>query len=141
MEKIILTVTENQLRLIQNMSEEYFRLRMGQAWDFADDICGQNIDMSQTVSTNDQIFQSYIRRRDLFRGMLEALIRYIAFEGITERCYKTDDMLNAIDMWHVIRHWLWEQRPADEKLFWTTASDTPHQVGTEPLPKIEKVEV
>lgn len=42
---VTITLTEKQLRLLQTAMEEYFRLRMGQAWDFADDICAMNVDV------------------------------------------------------------------------------------------------
>ena len=37
--KYTLEISEEQCEIIKNALEEYFRLRMNQTWDFADDIC------------------------------------------------------------------------------------------------------
>lgn len=135
---VTITLTEKQLRLLQTAMEEYFRLRMGQAWDFADDICAMNVDVFDPDNPkHDRIFEKFLLRRDIFKTQLEAMIRTVAFENDLDRMRKTNDMLIAEDMWRVIRHWFWEQRPDDQKSHWTVDSDKPRQWGGEPLVRIE----
>ncbi len=132
--RIKLAVTEKQLRRIMAALEEYFRLRMGQTWDFADDICLQGLDLSGL--DRDKKFDSFITRRDEFRERMKDLILRIGVEGDRTRLRKTEEMLEMIDVWHVIRHWLWEQLPAEKKSDWTVDADAVYPESQEPLPDI-----
>lgn len=138
---ICLYLTEKQLRLIWTALEEYERLRLGQAWDFADDICAMNVDIYDTENPNHKrLFDSFIARRNVFKDTLESLIRNVAFENLPSRMAKTDDMLIAQDIWNVIRHWFWEQQPVKERSEWSVSSMPPLHSSKEPLPTIFKSE-
>ena len=102
MSKYKITLTENQLRVVRVALEEYFRLRMGQDFDFSSDLAAMNVDLSQDNPNHEWIFDRYIARRDHMKEVLRAFFR-IAFglHGIPEK--KTDDMLIAEDIWDAIR--------------------------------------
>lgn len=123
-----LEVNEKQLRLIMRMTEEWFRLRMGQAIDFCDEIAAMNTDLSQDNPNHEWIFDKYIARRDHLHEMMRAFFR-IAFEPTGYLKKKTDDMLIAEDIWDVIRCELGISR-------WDTALHT----SDEPLPKVTRHE-
>lgn len=121
-------VNEKQLRLIMRMTEEWFRLRMGQATDFCDEIAAMNTDLSQDNPNHEWIFDKYIARRDHLHEMLRAFF-CIAFEPIGYLEKKTEDMLIAEDIWDAIRCELGISR-------W----GSPLHTSDEPLPKVTRHE-
>lgn len=134
-----ITLTEKQLVVIQNALEEYERLRLGQAFEFASDICEQGVDLTNSNPNREKAFDLYIERRNAFKSVLETLIRDVAFSGDNTRGGKTQEMLVAEDIWRVIRHFRWEQDDNPDKSVWCVAADEPYQWSNEPLPKIEQV--
>lgn len=123
--KYIIELTENQVRVIQNALEEYFRLRMGQYTEFCTDMAELNADLSPDNPHHELIFDRYIQRRDHMEEVMRAFFR-IAFEPIGYLKEKTDDMLIAECIWDAIRcvrglsNW-----------------SSPLHTGSEPVPKIE----
>ena len=101
--KYELKVTEKQLSVIQNALEEYFRLRMGQDFDFTDDFCLMNVDLALDNPNHDRIFDRFICRRDAMREAMKAAFRIgYGAKGYLEK--KTPDMLIAEDIWDCIRY-------------------------------------
>lgn len=100
--KYTIELTENQVRVIQNSLEEYFRLRMGQDTEFCTDIAGLNADLSPDNPHHELIFDRYIQRRDHMEEVMRAFFR-IAFEPTGYLKEKTDDMLIAEYIWDAIR--------------------------------------
>lgn len=134
--KYCLTVSENQARIIQNALESYARLRMGQFWDFADEIAHYGYKYDAENPDNDRLFSEYISRRDDAKELFEK-----AYSAAVPNVYnrgKTDDVQNAIDIWHVIRHQFWKDRPNHSD--WTTDSVEPFAIAGEPLCKIERID-
>ena len=123
--KYTIELTENQVRVIQNALEEYFRLRMGQEWDFCNDLASINADLSPDNPNHERLFDMYIARRDHMHEVLRSFFR-IAFEpkGYLEE--KTDDMLIAECIWDAIRH-----------VRGLSNWGSPLHTGSEPVPKIE----
>ena len=123
--KYTIELTENQVRVIQNALEEYFRLRMGQYTEFCTDMAELNADLSPDNPNHELIFDRYIQRRDHMEEVMRAFFR-IAFEPTGYLREKTDDMLIAECIWDSIRCVRglsrWEQ---------------PLPTGSEPVPKIE----
>ena len=123
--KYTIELTENQVGVIQNALEEYFRLRMGQDFDFCNDIASLNVDMSPENQNHKWLFDMYIARRDHMQEVMRAFFR-IAFEPTGYLKEKTDDMLIAECIWDAIRCERglsrWEQ---------------PLHTGSEPVPKIK----
>ena len=122
--KYTIELTENQVRVIQNALEEYFRLRMGQYTEFCTDMAELNADLSPDNPNHELIFDRYIQRRDHMEEVMRAFFR-IAFEPTGYLKEKTDDMLIAECIWDAIRCERglsrWEQ---------------PLHTGSEPVPKI-----
>ena len=121
-------VNEKQLRLIMRMTEEWFRLRMGQETDFCNDMASLNCDLSPSNPKHEWLFDMYIARRDHLQELMRALFR-IAFEPMGYLKEKTEDMLIAEDIWDAIRCELGISR-------WGTALHT----SDEPLPKVTRHE-
>lgn len=130
-------LTEEQAEIIKIALEEYFRLRMNQIWDFSDDICFEDLRKDHTKEE----FNKCIENRDMFREELEKLlnkVRPLHFRGGKFR-EQTIEMLQAQDIWQVIRHRLWKDWHGD-KGDWCVDSREPMCITGEPLPKMERVE-
>ena len=91
-------LNDKQLNVIHHALEEYFRLRMGQEFDFCTDIASLNCDLSPDNPKHEWIFDMYIARRDHLQELMRAFFR-IAFEPSGYLNEKTDDMLIAEDIW------------------------------------------
>ena len=136
--KYILEITEEQANTIKIALEEYFRLRMNQTWDFADDICFDGFNYENHTKED---FNERIKRRDMFRDELEKLLNKVhplQFRGNKFR-EQTIEMRRAQDIWQVIRHRLWKDRHGD-KDDWCVDAREPMCMTGEPLPKMERVE-
>lgn len=137
---VTITLNERQLQLVRTALDEYARLRMGQALDFADDICRQNANLDGEKARSED-FDYFLMRRTLFKETVEKLIEQVAFDGDRARADKTPNMMMALDIHDTIRHYQWLQKPEDARSSWTVDADEPfHWDRSEPLPKIEKVE-
>ena len=117
-------LTGEQMRVTKKALEEFFRLRMGQDYDFSDDMACLNYGFP----TEEPEFSKMLARRDHMRELMRAFFA-IAFEpkGCLEQ--KTDEMLVAEDIWEAIRYARGEGR-----------YESPLHVGPEPFPTVEKVE-
>ena len=136
-ERYTLEITEEQAIIIKIALEEYFRLRMNQTWDFADDIC---FDGFNYESHTPEDFDERIERRDMFRDELEKLLNTVHplhFQGNKFR-EQTIEMRRAQDIWQVIRHKLWIDRNGD-KDDWCADSREPMPMSDEPLPKMKGI--
>ena len=104
MKQYNLTVSENQLRVIMISLESYFRTRLGQFRDLADDLvfCGFDHEPPHDDLWEQEFDLRLHRRIDcedmMDRAFLIAQPRPIAAKGYYE---KTPDMMSAIDIWHV----------------------------------------
>lgn len=135
--KYTLELSEKQAEIIKIALEEYFRLRMNQTWDFANDICFDGFDYENHTKED---FNERLERRDLFKLELESLMNVVhplQFRG--EFREQTIEMLRAQDVWQVIRHKLWLDRHGDEDS-WCVDSRKPMSMSGEPLPKMERME-
>ena len=136
--KYTLELSEQQAEIIKIALEEYFRLRMNQTWDFADDICFEGFDYKNHTKEE---FDEWVKRRDMFKDELEKLLNKmhpLHFRGNKFR-EKTIEMLRAQDIWQVVRHRLWKDRHGD-KDDWCVDSREPMPMTDEPLPKMERME-
>ncbi len=123
-----ITLTEEQARVTMIALEEYFRLRMGQDYDFSQDMAGLKIDFSKEKPVQEEVFARYISRRDHLNELMRAYFR-IAFEPEGYLKEKTEDMMIAECIWDAIRYKRGLSR-------W----DEPFQIGREPSPRIEVYE-
>ena len=136
--RYILELSEDQAEIIKIALEEYFRLRINQTWDFADDICFDGFDYGNHTKED---FNERIECRDMFRDELKKLLdaaHPLQFRDGRFR-EKTIEMLRAQDIWQEIRHRLWKDRYGD-KDDWCVDAREPMCMTGEPLPKIERVE-
>lgn len=129
--KYILEITEKQAEIIKIATEEYFRLRMNQWFDFA-----ENIALSYRYDKNDpdnaRKFNAYINRRNKSQELFEKAFR------VAQPDYqrKTDEMAIAEDIWQVLRHRLYLDHGGDPN-GWSVDARKPIKISDEPLPKIE----
>ena len=133
-----LELSKEQAEIVKIALEEYFRLRMNQTRDFADDICFERFDYKNHTPEE---FDEQIKRRDMFRDELEKLLNVahpLQFIGGKFR-ERTIEMRRAQDIWQVIRHRLWKDRHGDEDS-WCVDARKPMSISGEPLPKMERME-
>ena len=136
--KYTLEISEKQAEITKIALEEYFRLRMNQTWDFADDICFDGFDYGNHTKED---FNERIERRNIFLDELRRLLNVVhplQFRGGKFR-EQTIEMRRAQDIWQVIRHRLWKDRHGD-KDDWCVDARKPMPMTDEPLPKMERVE-
>lgn len=123
----VLTVTERQLTVIKSACEDYLRTRMGQFFDLASDIseAGKNEAMSNVE------FEDMIARRNAAQELMISAFRIV--QPVIEN--KTEQMLIAEDIYEVIKHVIWNERPAEEKerYRWSVDSHQPLHLSNEPL--------
>lgn len=132
MKKYRLELDEEQLSVVNEALEEYFRIRMGQWSGLADDLSAQNVDFHmENKEVHSRVFDRYINTRDCIRQIFESVSRILC-DGLRQ---KTHRMLVAEDIWQVIRHQQWIDRGAKDD--WCVDAREPMQFSDRPLPKIE----
>lgn len=104
----ILEISDKQAEVMKIALEEYFRLRMNQTWDFADDICFE--DLGEKYTPRD--FDRCVSNRDMFRDELEKLLSKVHPLQLGNNTVRkqTVEMLRAQDIWQVLRHVLYLDR-------------------------------
>lgn len=121
--KVTIELTERQARILLTAVEEWFRLRMGQDRDLANDLAFMDYERDDA---HPERFDAAIQRRDAMSEVIKAMFR-IAWPhyGVPQK--KHPEVQIAGDIWSQLR---WELGPKNE---WQS---TPIQLGPEPLPKI-----
>lgn len=130
--KYTLTLTKNQIVLIKDALEEYFRIRMNQWIDLSNDLAAKNIDLSLENPNHNKLFDKYINDRDAIYEIFKCIGRIIKLNGSK----KTEKQLVAEDIWQVIRHQLWKD--SENKNEWCVDAREPMRVSKEPLPVMKK---
>ena len=136
--KYTLELSEEQAEIIKIALEEYFRLRMNQTWDFADDICFDGFDYDNYTNED---FDKQLEKRDVFRKEFAKLLIAVHPLQLGGGKFReaTVEMRRAQDIWQVVRHQLWTERHGIED-DWCVDSRKPMSMSGEPLPKMERVE-
>lgn len=127
-----LTCTEGQLRLINDAIEGYFRLLLGQYFDYTDEIAFAGFDFKDH---SEQDFYERITRRNLGADLFSALYRRL----FSESREKTQKENALIDIWGTIRHQLWLNRE-EPKPHGTVDSYPPLLRSELPPVEVRKVE-
>lgn len=134
MKQYDLTLTEGQIVVMSTALEWFFRMQMGQYFDFATELAKNGYEYDKENPNNDQLFREYIYRRDECQEHMELAYR-IAQPRI---CNCTEDMNIAIDMWQAIRYFRWKERPepkphdtVDSRPPLHRSSEPPIQIGRE----------
>lgn len=138
--KFALELTENQMQLVKEALEEYFRIRMNQWWDLSDSLARKNVDFSRENPNHEKIFDDYIIRRDCVRCALESVGRMLWGPNGYTIGPKTEEELIAEDIWQVIRYTLWNERHEPGEDTWCVDSRKPMQCSKEPLPKCRRID-
>ena len=136
--RYMLELSNEQAEIIKIALEEYFRLRMNQTWDFADDLCFEAFNY-ECYKPED--FDNRIENRNTFQEELRELLErfhplYVNGMGLRKQ---TIEMRRAHDIWQVIRQRLYLDRGGDPN-GWCVDSREPMPMTDEPLPKMERVE-
>ena len=103
-----LTVSKNQLQLLQEALESYFRIRTGQFWDLADELAHLGYVNDKNDPNNDLQFQAYLTRRDDALRYFEHAYRLAKPDPVPQR---PPEIMIAIDMWSAIRHFQSQEQP------------------------------
>ena len=136
-----ITLSQNQARVMMIALESFFRTRLGQFFDLADDIAFNGYDPdSRDKEGADNDFLHRIN----YRNDAEEMFNYAyemakpKYNRADDYYTKTPDMRNAIDMWHVIRHQFWGENPNRRND--TTDAYPPFPTCDEELIKIERID-
>lgn len=124
--KVTMEMTETQARLVLAALEEWFRLRMGQSADLANNLAMLGFDYKEHSREE---FDSRLQRRDSLDAVITAMLK-IAFpwRGYVNGHEIQPDVHIASDMWSQLRY---DLNPVKDE--WTR---TPFQMGTEPMVKV-----
>lgn len=125
-----ITLTEEQMRIVEKCTEFYFRLMLGQPRDLADELAFYGADLSPENPNHDKIFDRCIIKRDMIYDTLCGIYRGVFDNGYGVPEEKSEDMMMAECIWDAIRF-------ARGKSRW----GSPLAIGKEPIPKIEVIEV
>lgn len=133
-----LELSKEQTEIIKIALEEYFRLRMNQTWDFADDICFEGFNYQEHTPED---FDKYLENRDMFRDELKKLLDKVHSCRLKGGEYRkqTIEMRRAQDIWQVIRQRLYLDRGGNLN-GWSVDARDPLPTTNEPLPKIARIE-
>ena len=124
--KYTIEFTEEQMRVTQNALEEYFRLRMGQVFEFGRDLASIGVDLTPSNPDHENLFGRYIQNADWVEEVMKGIFRALYGPyGVPKE--KTEDMMIAECIWDAIRFSRGQSR-------W----NEPFHIGSEPVPKIEK---
>lgn len=133
--RFLISVTENQFKRIMNAVEDDARLRLNQAYiDLVDELCFQGLRRLPDGKYPDGAFERAIDRRDRAREKLVEFFR-ICSEPDPDRTETDPAVDELVDIWHVMRHFLWEQRPPKDRGNGTDSYE-PYALSAEPLPKV-----
>lgn len=127
MKQYNLTMTEGQLAVAFTALEWFFRMQMGQFFDYATELAKDGYEYDKENPDNDKLFNEYIYRRDECQEHMQIAYR-IAQPRV---CNCTEDMNIAIDMWQAIRYFRWKERP-EPKPYDTVDSRPPLHRSSEP---------
>ena len=136
-----ISLSQNQARVMMIALESFFRTRLGQFFDLADDIAFNGYDPNNRDKEGAD--NDFLHRIN-YRNDAEEMFNYAyemakpKYKCADDYYSKTPDMRNAIDMWHVIRHQFWEENPNRRND--TTDAYPPFPTCDEPLIEIERIE-
>ena len=128
MKKYRIELTEEQMRVLEKCTEEYMRLRLGQVWNFANDLSGVDDPLDFTTESGRREFERRIEKRNNIEEVMHAVFR-IAFGSFGAPDKKSEDCMIAECMCDAIRF-------ARGTNTWPCVM----QIGKEPIPKIERIE-
>ena len=127
--KVVLELNEAQAMVVQVALEEWFRLRMGQSYDLANDLAFMGYKRDEK---RPELFDAAITKRNSLEHVIKAMFN-IAWPHYGTPTKVEDRTHIASDIWSVLRHEIWKTRDHES---WSVCSATPIQLGPEPLPVV-----
>ena len=126
--KYRIELTEQQMRVLENCTNLYMRVLMGQTYDLADMLCeGMLSNYNRDDPNSKVVFERYITKRNAIREILGSAVRvaYDTHYGTPDM--KSEDCMIAECMWDAIRVARGTSRYGEVL-----------PIGDEPVPRIEK---
>ena len=129
-----LELSRDQLVVLQDALESYFRIRINQ-WDgLAEELASVGYVYDKKDPDNAKKFDAYLERREKAKALFEQAMAVAQPQGT--RRVTPQNVLIAEDIWQVIRHQLYlDSAPSD---FYCTAGNDPIQMSSHQLPKLTK---
>lgn len=128
MNKLQITMTTEQARIIKVALEEYFRAPLGQWHDLADRLAFRGFDWNNNT---DEEFDKRCMKKAFAIYAFDAA-RKIANDGTGTLPRPTDEVI-ASDMWRILRHWLLAKETQQD-----IQMDTYHERDEPPI-KVEEL--
>lgn len=129
--KVTLELNDEQAMIVQVALEEWFRLRMGQTFDLANDLAFMGFKHDKD---HPERFDACITKRNSIEYVLRAIFN-IAWPHYGTPHEVEDRTHIASDIWSVLRHKMHKALHGDTES-WCVADATPIQMGPEPLPTV-----
>ena len=128
--KVVIELNEAQAMVTQAALEEWFRLRMGQSHDLANDLAFMGY--KRDDKNHKEQFDAAITKRNNLEYVIRAMF-HIAWPNYgTPREIEPRTHI-ASDIWSALRHEIWKTRDQES---WSVCSATPIQLGPEPMPVV-----
>lgn len=137
--KLEMEIKNQQLALIIDALEEYFRIRMGQAHIVADQFAMDTFPNRETFKDPhefDKAFDRWIEKREHIQSVLQSAIDINYGSHIPSA--SSDICRNVSDIWCCIRHEQYVTEHSNDGL-WDIRSAEPYQLGELPMPKVKIV--
>ena len=145
MKKYTIELTEKQARLLSWACDTLPRLMQGQSWTLQEllESAWEKRCKEATGKMMDEEFEGgwSAMRKDAENTVREIKRRFWNLGWNYENGIHYDDSADILfDIYTVIRHQLWKDKPEDKKYHSTVDAFQAHQFGSEPLIKIESKE-
>lgn len=125
-----ITLTGRQFALVGDAVELMMRTGIGQTYDLAEWLTLAGHDMPSGTE-----FDIYIAERNVIESVLDGIMREVHPPIKTET--KSDTVQELETLYEAIGHQQWQDSGMDE---WDCRSHEPMKFGSEPIPKIERID-
>lgn len=139
-----LELTERQVRILSYACDQFSRLICGQDWSYQE-LFEAAWEKRCKEATGKMIDKEWDGGWDEMRADAEAICKRVKkrFWGCESNAMygiRYDDTADILfDIYQILRHRLWLDRPEDKKLHFIVDSDEAMRYGSEPLAKIKKI--
>ena len=135
--KYRIELTDTQLNIVLRAVNLMMRTGMGQTDDLSEWLVmmGDSIKLNTSTDEGKRVFDNYYRTREAIRPVLD---------GVMRGCWQHSDIMKSITVreletiYLTLRHQEWLD--FGTKSEYDVRSREPEQCGSEPIPKIERVE-
>ncbi len=130
-------LTDRQTKVLVAALEEYYRVRMGQFHDLANDIATIGVDLSSKNPAQKKEFNDFITRRTHAKLVFDAAYKIATDDGVSKGFHVagwTEESRVAYDMWRTIISRVFSDNDEDGTYHETVFA----QMSEEPLVSMEK---